>query len=136
MLLSVRAYEGRYPLIASSLLFLLLFLFLLFLVLILPLSLHDGSGNTIQVPLTVLGYSSSTVLGLLQDTDLFERLTHFALDVGGGIGVVGGPVAPAVAAAMELGEGADTDVFSEVDVSCNSGLRLCIQPRRWIDRSK
>jgi len=100
---------------------LVVFLFLLFLLLVLllslPGSLSDGSGDTVQIPLAVLGDSSSTVLGLFEDTDLLEGLADLALDAGGRITVVRGAVSATVLATVKLGEGTDTDILAEVDVT-------------------
>lgn len=107
----------------------LLFLLLLFLVLLLfASSLNYGSRDTVEVTLTVLGDTAATVIGLLEDTDLLERLADLALHGRRAVRVVRGAVTPAVAATVKLGQGTDADVFPEVDVPCNGSY--CIGEER------
>ena len=104
------------------LLLLLLLLFLLFLVLLLlARGLYDGRRDTVEVALAVLRDAAAAVVGLLEHADLLERLADLALHGRGAVRVVRGAVAAAVAATVELGQGADADVFPEVDVSCDRG---------------
>ena len=51
-------------------------------------------------------------------------MADLALDGGRAVGVVGGAVASSVAATVEFCEGTNTDVFAEVDVSCNGSYFL------------
>ena len=57
----------------------------------------------------------------LEDTDLLQRLNNGALDTGGRIAVVAWLCAAAVLGAVELGEGANTNVLAEVDVTGDGG---------------
>lgn len=91
----------------------LLFLFVGFL----SLGLQSRGSDSVQISLTINRDSSTTVRGLLQDTDLLEGLDDGSLDTGGGVLVVRGSVSSSVLASVELGEGSDTDVLSQVDVS-------------------
>lgn len=59
----------------------------------------------------------------LKDTNLLEGLNDVALDTGGRVTVVAGADTAAVLGAVELGEGANTDVLAEVDVTGNGGWR-------------
>ena len=112
----------------------LLFLFLL-LFFLLPCSLHYGSCDTVQVPLTVLGDSPAAVVGDLEDADLLEGLADFALNGCRGVGVVRGTVPAPVASAVKFCEGTDADVFAQVDVSCDRGCGVRIlqgeDEREW-----
>jgi hypothetical protein len=54
---------------------------------------------------------------VLKDTDLLKRLADVPLDGSGSVGVVRGSDSSSVLSTVELGEGSDTDVLSEVDVS-------------------
>ena len=63
----------------------------------------------------------ATVSGLLEHTDLLQRLEDGPLDTGSGVLVVRGPVSTTVGTSVELGEGTDTDVLPEVDVSGDRG---------------
>ena len=101
-------------------------LILLFLLLGLAGGLDYRGRDTVQVALAVLRDAAAAVLGLLEHADLLERLADLALHGGGRVRVVRGAVAAAVAPAVELGEGADADVFPEVDVSCDGS---CF---RWV----
>lgn len=103
----------------------LLLILILFLVLVFLLSLagrlNDGGRDAVEVALTVLGNAAAAVVGLLEHADLLKRLADLALNRGRSIRVVRWAVAATVAAAVQLGQGADTDVFPEVDVSCDRG---------------
>jgi hypothetical protein len=55
----------------------------------------------------------------LEDTDLLEGLDDVALDTGGRVAVVAGLDTTAVLGAVELGEGTNTNVLAEVDVTGN-----------------
>ena len=101
-----------------NLLVILLLIFIL-IVLLLFLGLDDRGRDAVEVALAVLGDAAAAVVGLLEHADLLERLADLALDRGRGVGVVRGAVPALVAAAVELGERADADVFAEVDVSCD-----------------
>ena len=100
-------------------------LLLLFLILLFPLCLDDGSSDAVKIPLTVLADAAAAVVGLLEDTDLLERLADLALDRGRGVCVVRGTVAPSLGTTVELGQGADTDILAEVDVPCDSSCLDC-----------
>ena len=63
----------------------------------------------------------STVGGLLEHTDLLQRLEDGPLDTGSGVLVVRGPVSTTVGTTVELGEGTNTDVLPQVDVSGDRG---------------
>jgi hypothetical protein len=63
----------------------------------------------------------STVGGLLEHTDLLQRLEDGPLDTGSGVLVVRGPVSTTVGTTIELGEGTNTDVLPQVDVSGDRG---------------
>lgn len=63
----------------------------------------------------------STVSGLLEHTNLLQRLEDGPLDTGSGVLVVRGPVSTSVGTSVELGESTDTDVLPEVDVSGDRG---------------
>lgn len=58
---------------------------------------------------------------LLKDTDSLEGLNDGTLDTSGGVTVVTGADTTAVLATVELGEGTDTDVLAEVDVTGDGG---------------
>lgn len=73
---------------ARTLLFILLLNLLLIFISLLPLCLNNSGRNPVQVPLTVLANSPATVCGLLEDTNLLERLANLALHRGGRIAVV------------------------------------------------
>ena len=105
------------------LLLVLLFLLLFLLLLLLAGSLDDGSRDAVEVALAVLRDAAAAVVRLLEHADLLERLADLALDRGGRVRVVRGAVPAAVAAAVELRQRADANVFPEVDVSCDGGCR-------------
>lgn len=109
----------------NDLLFLLLNLLFLLLVLLFPRGLHYRGRDTVKITLAILGDAASTVVGLLEDTNLLERLADLALDGRGAVCVVRWAVAAAVAATVELRQGADTDVLAEVDVAGNG---RCVTP--------
>ena len=90
-------------------------------VLLLFLGLDDRGRDAVEVALAVLRDLAPAVVGLLEHADLLERLADLALHGRGAVRVVRGAVAAAVAAAVQLGERADADVFPEVDVSCDRG---------------
>lgn len=98
---------------------LLLRLLLGLLLLLLALGLEDGGGDTVKVTHAVLRDLASTVGVSLKDTDLLEGLDDVALDTGGRVAVVAGLDTTAVLGAVELGEGTNTDVLAEVDVTGN-----------------
>lgn len=60
----------------------------------------------------------------LEDTDLLEGLDNVTLDTGGRVAVVAGLDSAAVLGAVELGEGANSDVLAEVDVTGNGRWTL------------
>ena len=98
----------------------LFFVFLLtLLVLVLLCSLDNGCCDSVQVALTVLANSPATVIGLLEDTDLFQGLADLALDGSGGVCVVRRTVTASVAAAVEFYEFANADVFAKVNMPCD-----------------
>ena len=102
-------------------LFFVFLLTLLFLVLVLVLlcSLDNGCCDSVQVALTVLANSPATVIGLLEDTDLFQGLADLALDGSGGVCMVRRTVTASVAAAVEFYEFANADVFAKVNMPCD-----------------
>ena len=99
----------------------LLLLFLLLLLRRLALRLHYGCRDAVQIPLPVLGDPAATVVALLQNADLLERLADLALDGRGRGRVVRGAVSPVVGSAVQFCERADADVFAQVYVSCDRG---------------
>jgi hypothetical protein len=66
----------------------------------------------------------------LKDTDLLERLDNVALDTGGRVAVVAGADTTTVLGAVELGEGANTDVLAEVDVTGNGRYEGSVESSR------
>ena len=114
------AYSSEVAGAEHLLLFLLLFLLLL-LLLGLAGSLDNRGRDAVEVTLAILGNAAAAVVGLLQDANLLEGLADLALDRGGCVRVVRGAVPAAVAAAVKLDQGADANVFPEVDVSRDSG---------------
>lgn len=65
--------------------------------------------------------SSTSVGGLLQDTDLLQGLDDGSLNTGRGVLVVRRSVSSSVLTTVKLGQSADTDVLSQVDVSGDGG---------------
>jgi hypothetical protein len=65
----------------------------------------------------------TTIRSLLEHADLFERLNDVPLNTGGRVLVVGRAVTTTVLLTVELGQCADADVFSEVDVTSDGGWR-------------
>jgi hypothetical protein len=114
-------YTTGTSLLVVLLLLLLVILLLLLVVLLLALGLEHSGGDTVKVTHAVLRDLAATVGVGLKDTDLLERLDNVALDTGGGVAVVAGADTTAVLGAVELGEGANTDVLAEVDVTGDGG---------------
>jgi hypothetical protein len=83
-----------------------------------PIRQHPSEKDlAIQHLLSVNGDSSTSVRGLLQDTNLLQRLDDGSLNTSGGVLVVRRSVSSSVLTTVELGKGSDTDVLSQVDVS-------------------
>lgn len=143
--------EQKSLLVVLVVLLLVLFLILLLVRLLLDLALQSRSGDSVQVTpkwkeergqdrqstkvrherkalnrhlrhsLSVNADLPSAVSGLLEHTDLLQRLEDGPLDTGSGVLVVRGPVSTSVGTSVELGESTDTDVLPEVDVSGDRG---------------
>ena len=139
--------EQESLLVVLVVLLLVLFLILLLVRLLLDLALQSRSGDSVQVTpeweeerdrdrqstevrhkngilrhsLSVNADLPSTVSGLLEHTDLLQRLEDGPLDTGSGVLVVRGPVSTSVGTSVELGESTNTDVLPEVDVSGDRG---------------
>lgn len=103
----------------TFLLLILLNVLLLICLLLLLGGLDNSSRNPVQIPLTVLGNSPSSIFCLLEHADFLKGLADFALHGRGRVGVVRGAVAPSVATTVEFCQGTDTDVLAEVYVPCN-----------------
>ena len=103
------------------LLFFLLLFFLLLLLFLLPRRLHYRRSDPVQIPLSILRNPTSAIVRLLKDTDLLKGLADLALHGCRAVGVVRGAVASSLTSAVEFCECADSDVFAEVDVSCDGG---------------
>lgn len=97
---------------------------LLLVLLLVTLSLKDSGGDAVKVTHAVLRDLAATVGVGLKDTNLLEGLDNVALDTGGRVAVVAGADTAAVLGAVELGEGTDTDVLAEVDVTGNGRCML------------
>lgn len=69
----------------------------------------------------VLGDLPAAVGASLKDTNLLEALDDGSLDTSRRVGVVGWAGAAALGSAVQLGERANTDLLSQVDVAGNSG---------------
>lgn len=91
------------------------------LVILLLLSLHGGLGNTVQISLTSLRDSPSTLLVLLNNTNLLQSLEDLSVDRPRGINVVRWPRSPILLSTVDLSEGADTNRLAEVDVTGYGG---------------
>ena len=142
--------EQKSLLVVLVVLLLVLILILLLVRLLLDLALQSRSGDSVQVTpkweergqdrqsakvrrikiawnhhlrhsLSVNADLPSTVSGLLEHTDLLQRLEDGPLNTGSGVLVVRGPVSTSVGTSVELGESTDTDVLPEVDVSGDRG---------------
>ena len=96
-----------------------MFLILLLLLSLFPLRLDDCSGDTVEIPLTVLADAAAAVVGLLEDTDLLERLEDLAVNGSGGVDVVGGARATVLGGAVNLPQTANTNGLAHVDVAGN-----------------
>lgn len=114
----------------SLLLVVLLLLRLLLGLLLVALGLEDGGGDTVKVTHAILRDLAAAVGVGLKDTDLLERLDNVALDTGGRVAVVAGADTTTVLGAVELGEGANTDVLAEVDVTGNGRCEGSVESSR------
>ncbi|KAL3705150.1 hypothetical protein TMatcc_008822 [Talaromyces marneffei ATCC 18224] len=81
------------------------------LVIFLLLLVNGGLGNTVQITLTALGDPSATLLLGLEDP---------AVDLAGGVDVVGGTRTAVLGGSVDLAETANTDGLAEVDVTSDS----------------
>jgi len=94
----------------------------LLVILLLLLSLKSGLGDTVQITLSGLGNSAtSLILVTFKDADLLERLHNLTVDRAGGIDVVGWARATVAGGAVDLAKPADTDGLAEVDVAGDGG---------------
>lgn len=92
------------------------------LVIFLLLLVNGGLGNTIQITLTALGDPSATLLFVnLDNANLLKGLENAAVDLAGGVNVVGGAGAAVLGGSVNLAETADTNGLAEVDVTSDSG---------------
>lgn len=71
--------------------------------------------------MSLLGDLSATVLGLLEDSELLERLDDLSLNGSRAVSVVRGSVSTVDGSSVQLLEGTDSDVLSQVDVSGDRG---------------
>ena len=93
-----------------------------YLLLILFLLINGGLGDTVKIPLTSLGDTTTTlILIVLKDTDLLEGLEDATVDGAGGIDVVVGAGAAVLGRTVDLPQTANTDGLAEVDVTGDSG---------------
>ena len=98
----------------------------------------ESHGNTIQITLSILSDSTATVeksqslhsdnasqnlplLVLFQDTDLFQRLENLTVDGARGINVVRRTRATVDSTTVNLVQGTNTNVLTDVDVTSNGG---------------
>ena len=103
----------------------------LLVILILLIGLDGGLSDTIQISLSSLCDSTtSLVLILLQDTDLLEGLEDLSVNRSGSIDVVRWAGSTVTGRSVDLAKTTDTDGFAEVDVA-GDGSGADVEP---IDR--
>lgn len=96
----------------SSFFLLIFFLYLFF--------FFQGLGSdTVQISLTVLGDSSTTLWRDLDDTDLFQSLQDSSVNGTRSVTVVRWSSTSALSVTVQLVQLTDTDLLSQVDVSGN-----------------
>lgn len=76
------------PILLFLFLFLLIFLLVLLILSRLSRSLYNSRSDPIQITLSILADPTTTIIGLLKDADLLERLADLALHGRGAGGVV------------------------------------------------
>lgn len=85
------------------------------------LLVNGGLGNTVQITLAALGDPSATLLLVnLNNANLLEGLEDAAVDLAGGVDVVGGAGTAVLGGSVDLAETTDTDSLAEVDVTSDS----------------
>lgn len=98
------------------------------------LLVNGGLGNTVQITLAALGDPSATLLLVnLDNTNLLEGLEDAAVDLAGGVDVVGGAGTAVLGGSVDLAETADTDGLAEVDVTSDSGGANVEPVIRWLE---
>jgi hypothetical protein len=95
---------------------------LLVIILILALLILSNSSlsNTVQISLSSLRDSSSTLGANFNNANLLESLEDLAVNGAGGVDMMGGAGPPVLLATVSLAETADTDRFAEVDMASDS----------------
>jgi hypothetical protein len=92
------------------------------LIIFLLLFVNGGLGNTIQITLAALGDPSATLLLVnLKNTDLLKGLEDPAVNLTGGLDVVGWGRATVLGRSVDLAEAANTDSLAHVDVTSDGG---------------
>lgn len=77
------------------------------------------SGDTVQISLTVLRDSSTTLWRDFDDTDLFQGLQNLSVDGTGSIDVLVWSDTSVLSTTVQFVQFTDTNLFSHVDVSGN-----------------
>lgn len=82
------------------------------------------SGDTVQISLTVLRDSSTTLWRQFDDTDLFQSLQDSSVNGTRSVSVVRWSSTSALGVTVQLVQLTDTDFLSQVDVSSDRGGTL------------
>lgn len=77
--------------------------------------------------------SAALLLVNLDNANLLEGLEHAAVDLAGGVDVVGGAGTAVLGGSVDFAETADTDGLAEVDVTSDSGGANVEPVIRWLE---